>query len=405
MTGALDGSLRKTSEPSTLQLLEDTLSYAREREYTGWDYGDGTSSRLCQLLPDHRWVNLAFQETAKRAPVNLRPLLLVEQRRNFKGSALFTMANLRAAELTDESRYREEARELADWLVEWRTEGYSGYCGGHAHDLQGLESKTEARTPGIVGTSYAVKALLRADDEFDSKPDDAPGGSYAGIARTAADFVFEDLGYETAGPEARIDYKPDEPDDYHTLNAVALGARLLVDLYERFGDRRYREGARKILNYVAARQTEEGGWMYREPPSTSHLSMDNHHNGFIVECLQRYHEVVGPRYEHTLDRALSFYREALFEPNGAPNWDESSAYPRDVHASAQGILVFAYAGEFEFAERILEWTLDHLYAGHGRFYFRKHHLFTKRYTLMRWCQAWMAYAVAELLAERSRAGG
>lgn len=127
--------------------------------------------------------------------------------------------------------------------------------------------------------------------------------------------------------------------------------------------------------------------------------MDNHHNGFIIECFQRYREVTGTReYEDVLSKALSFYRETLYEHNGAPNWDETDAYPRDIHAVSQGILVFTYAGEHEFARRILRWALNNLYGGDGRFYFRKHRFYTKRITLMRWCQAWMAYAMSEHLA-------
>jgi hypothetical protein len=126
--------------------------------------------------------------------------------------------------------------------------------------------------------------------------------------------------------------------------------------------------------------------------------MDNHHNGFVIEAFQRYHDVTGmDRYEETLSEALAFYREALFEESGAPNFDEANAYPRDIHAATQGVLVFTYAGDLAFASRILAWTLDALHAGDGRFYFRKHRYHTKRHVLMRWCQAWMAYAISEYL--------
>ena len=385
-----------------LELLGSTLAYAREREYTGWDYCDGMSSRIRRALPfENRWVNLAFQETAKRAPVNVRPLLLVEQRRNYKGTALFAVANLTAARQVravdpvpaemEGVDYRGEAHELADWLVTARREGYSGFCGGHNHEIQGLSGRGNVEDADAVSTSYAVRALLDAE---------ALDARYPQIARSAIPFVLEDLDYRETPTGATVDYYQDHPDDSYTINAGALAARLLVDLYDRFGDEELCERATKILDHVAALQTDLGGWHYREPPSASHLSMDNHHNGFVVECFQRYHEVVGPRYEETLDRSLSFYRNVLFDPDGAPNWDENSAYPRDIHAVAQGILVFAYAGEFEFAERILDWSLENLYGGDGQFYYRKHRFFTRRYTLMRWCQAWMAYAVAELLAEQ-----
>jgi hypothetical protein len=59
--------------------------------------------------------------------------------------------------------------------------------------------------------------------------------------------------------------------------------------------------------------------------------------------------------------------------------------------------VFTEAGNLEFARRIIDWSLEHLYAGDGRFYFREYRHYTKRITLMRWCQAWMAYALSRYL--------
>jgi hypothetical protein len=41
--------------------------------------------------------------------------------------------------------------------------------------------------------------------------------------------------------------------------------------------------------------------------------------------------------------------------------------------------------------------LLNMYAGDGRFYFRKYRFHTKRQVLMRWCQALMAYAISEYL--------
>ena len=414
----------RADDQEVLAVLLDALASSREREYTGWDYGDGMSSRIRRALPfENRWVNLAFQETAKRTPINLRPLLLVEQRRNYKGTALFAMTNLNVHELLDSSThpdlggshhrdsahdythrrgpdvdYTAEARELVEWLIEERCRGYSGFCGGHRHEIQHLRTKGVPNDPDVVSTSYAVQALLAASRFEERRGNDESADRYAEIARTAAEFVVEDLNYRELDGGAMIDYHLNHPDDAFTLNAGALGARLFVDLYNQFGDERLLERAERILDYLVGTQTDAGGWYYREPPSTSHLSMDNHHNGFIVEAFLRYREVVGDgRYDATIRDALEFYRHTLFEPDGAPNFDESSAYPRDIHAAAQGILVFTYADEPTFARRILEWTFENLYDGEGRFYFRKHRFYTRRVNLMRWCQAWMAYAASEYL--------
>ncbi|ESP86901.1 hypothetical protein [Candidatus Halobonum tyrrellensis] len=379
--------------------LDATLTYARDRDYTGWDYGDGMSSRLLQRLPvDNKWVNAAVQEGIKRSPVNVRPLFRVERRRNYKGTALFTMANLGAAELAergmldpDPYAYRAEARDLADWLVEHRIRGHAGFCGGHRHSIQWRDRVGTPQDPDVVSTVYAVKALLAAADELEEP-------RYEEAVRSAADFIYEDLAYHEVDDTARIKYVPAHGTDNYTLNAVALGAVLLLELHERFDEERHLERARKLLDYVVSRQEPVGGWRYRDPPDSSHLSMDNHHNGFVVESLLRYRTLVGDdRYADALDSGLDFYREQLFEPDGAPNWDERKAYPRDTHAAAQGIIVFSKTGELDRARRVLSWTLAHLHAGDGRFYFRQDRYYTRRFTLMRWCQAWMSYATATYL--------
>ncbi|WP_229121347.1 antibiotic ABC transporter permease [Halapricum desulfuricans] len=388
------------TDREVVSLLRKTLAYSRRHDYTGWDYGDGMSSRLLQALPiESKWLNIAFQETVKRPPINLRPLFLVEQRRNFKGTALFAMANRTCYQLTDgagehtDLDVRAETIRLLDWLLDNQCPGYSGFCGGHQHRLQHLNGQVGDPTdPDVVSTSYAVRALLSNADL---------GDRYLQAARSAAQFVVEDLDYREVEDGAIIDYHLNHGDHY-TINAGALGARLFLDLYVAVGDETHLDRATALLDHIAGLQTDRGGWYYRDPADASHLSMDTHHNGFVIESFQRYAEVADDaRYTDTLDRALPFYR-SLFEADGAPRFDESAAYPRDIHAATQGILVFTYAGEFGRARTVIQWVLDNLYVGDGRYYFRKHRFYTQRITLMRWCQAWMAYALAEHLRVTSQ---
>ncbi len=407
---------RSESRPSTVNVdpavdiqhtLADTLAYARQREYAGWDYVDGMSSRLLQALPvESKWLNLAVQETVKRAPINLRPLFLVEQRRNFKGTALFAMANLTAADVIDHQSqningdtpglkpvdYRNEVRPLLDWLIDNQSNGFSGFCGGHQHTIQGLHHQGPINDPDLVSTSYAVRALLRGAT-LDCE--------YAKVARTAVEWAVDDMEYREVDAGAKITYYPKHPDDAYTLNAGAIAARMFIDLYAYFDDESLLRYGEELLRYIASEQTSIGGWYYRVPADSSHLSMDNHHNGFIIEAFQRHRDVTGSSmFTSTYERALEFYRTTLFDASGAPHWDETSEYPRDIHAAAQGILVFTYAGEFDFARQIIRWACQNLSDGDGRFFFRQHRFYTKRITLMRWCQAWMAYALSEYLAAR-----
>jgi len=372
------------------KILSDTLNYSRKRDYIGWDKHDGMSSKIRKKLPfETKWTNLFFQEVIKRAPINLRPVFLVEQRPSPKGLCLFTIANLNAFEVIGNEQYKEEGQKLIDRVVSHDLEGYDGFCLYHNHQLQGLSKKTEIGTPGIVGTSFGVKALLRASD-LDK--------SYTELARSADNYVKSELHPKRIGTMIKVSYKPTEKTENYTLNANALAARMYIDLYDYFKIERYKRISKGILEFVTSRQTEQGGWMYTDPPSASHLSMDNYHNGFIIESILRYKDVTrSNKFDESLYKGLEFYKEILYENNGSPNWDEKNKYPKDIHAAAEGIVTFTEAGDMEFAKKILDWTLDNLYAGNGRFYYQKNKFYTKRFTLMRWCQAWMAYAISRYL--------
>ncbi len=372
--------------------LENILRYSRDQNYKGYDYSDGLSSKLLQVLPvENKWVNIAFQESAKRAPVNIRPILLIPKRRSFMGSGLFVMANLTAYDLTEQKFYLDQAEMLINWLLETRRTKPFGW--GHNHAIQTLHTTVRRNTPSIVSGTFVSLAILNFSKYRNTE-------AYELIRKHVPKFIYETLDYTEFHSGARIKYKPTQKDGVYTINANALGARLLMELYHEFGEKIYREQAEAILDYVASQQTTIGGWKYTDPPSASHLSMDNHHNGFIIESFLRHKQITGSgRYSEELEESLSFYKEMLFTDEGAPNWDEENQYPRDIHASAQGIITFSEAGDTEFARKILNWALDNLYAGDGRFYYRKQKFYTKRFTLMRWCQSWMAFAISTYLSK------
>jgi hypothetical protein len=374
-------------------ILFSTLKFSRDQNYMGWDYWDGMSSRLLQNFPvDNRWLNILIQEGIKRAPVNIRPFLLVEKRESPVGLSLFTLANQRAYEITGEDKFQRDVNDLAKRVSDHGTKYGYPFSLYHNHEIQGLNKKKPIGTPRIVATVYGVKALLESEEE---------AGPRTELAHTVYEFVQEELDpIDDENGGRKIKYTPLDNPTHYTINANALAGRMFVDLFAESPKDEYRDFANDLLQFVSDRQEPIGGWQYRDPPSKSHLSMDNHHNGYIIESFLRYRGVFGTdEFDDTIENGLDFYRNVLFEQNGAPNWDESNSYPKDITAAAQGIIVFSLAGDKEFAKRIIEWTTDNLYGGEGQFYYQSRGWYTKRFTLMRWCQAWMAYALSEYLAK------
>jgi len=377
-------------------ILEDVLKYSRQRGYTGYDKHDGMSSQVLQQLPvDYRWVNLCIQETIKRAPINLRPLFAVEQRQSPVGLSLFTLANLEMYNLTNKQKYIRDANLLINRVIEFGSNSSAdGFALPHNHELQRIDKKIPQGTPRIVATTWGVEALVEMADWQDPCSE---------LAHSVLQFIQSQLDPESTDQGIRLKYKPTDDSSHYTINANAVTARMFAELYDDRKDPRYRDFSEGILRYVANQQQPVGGWYYRDPPSASHLSMDNYHNGYIIESFIKHHEIFGgTKFENTLEDGLSFYRDRLFESNGAPNWDEQNTHPKDICAVAQGVIVFSEAGRLEFARRILDWSLENLYQGGGKFYYQRCKFYTKKFTLMRWCQAWMAYALATYLKRKNK---
>jgi hypothetical protein len=170
------------------------------------------------------------------------------------------------------------------------------------------------------------------------------------------------------------------------------------------GDESVMGDAHRLVNYVVQRQTEEGAWFYTDPPGDSHIRHDNYHTGFILDALWRYMDAAGDRsWEGAYWKGLDFYAERLFNADGAPRWMADVDCPHDIHGAAQGILTFARHRDRcpGLAERIAGWTLEHLYHPDGRFYYQRTRHFTKRFTLLRWCNGWMARALAAYCVSES----
>jgi uncharacterized protein YyaL (SSP411 family) len=134
---------------------------------------------------------------------------------------------------------------------------------------------------------------------------------------------------------------------------------------------------------------------------------DNYHTGGILDALLEYYEETGNTvYSDIYWKGLEYYQRALFEPDGAPRWMNNRSFPHDIHGAAQGIITFAKAARhqkryMDIAERIFQWTQNNLYRPEFHDYaYRKGRWMIWNYSLMHWCNGWMARALGELLSFR-----
>jgi hypothetical protein len=157
---------------------------------------------------------------------------------------------------------------------------------------------------------------------------------------------------------------------------------------------------KKLVKYVINQQTDYGAWYYTDPPEDSHITHDNYHTGFILDALWRYMECTNDRqWEVNYKKGIDFYASHHFTDDGAPRWMHDKEYPYDIHGAAQGILTFSrhmheYPG---FAMRIANWTIENMYHSTGYFYYQQTKWYKKKFTLLRWCNAWMLRSLSSYL--------
>lgn len=375
-------------------VLDAVYAWSRGRGYRGYNKHDGLNSPLLKgLLGWAKWPRMLAIQGVMRAPVNLRPLLGVPRTYNPKGLALFAQGLLDRHRADSGGQHLAEAERLLGLLQDLRSPGdWHGDAWGYPYPWQDLGFYAPTATPNAVVTSFVCEAYL---DAYRSTGRD----EYLAAVGRAIPFFERDLTVlkDTDG-ERCLAYMP-LPMTMRVLDVSILIGAVMAQYASLAGDAARAAAAVPLVRYVVNRQTSEGAWFYTDPPGASPIRHDNYHTGFILDALWRYMEASGDRqWEARYRRGLRFYAEKLFEADGAPRWMSDRDYPRDVHGAAQGILTFARHGD-DFpglAERIAAWALATLYHPSGRFYYQQTRRYTKRFTLLRWCNAWMARALAAL---------
>ncbi|MFA5060542.1 MAG: hypothetical protein WC676_07950 [Candidatus Omnitrophota bacterium] len=378
-------------------VLLGALKSAQANDYKGYDKFDALNSPFLQQLSfGNPWLRFILIQLVKESPFNIRPFLGVQTFRNPKGIALFARAYLFLYRKTKNEEYLKEAKILLDWLLENPSPGYKNLCWGYQFAWQDIppffQNKGE---PNCVVTVFTGEALIHAFRETRDR-------KYLDAACSVARFLTEDLPviYEK-GEERAISYIA-QPINLIVINIQVLSAAFLTKIFWHKQDQKILDIARKQLNFAYHRRTSYNAWYYTEPKGKSFIRHDNYHTGGILDgFLEYFEETKDERYMDVYWQGLDYYQKNLFEDNGAPRWMNDQKYPLDIHGAAQGIISFAKAGRYKKeyivqAARIGEWTMNNLYRSRAQdFIYRQGRFFKCDFSLMRWCNAWMARALAE----------
>jgi hypothetical protein len=371
-------------------------AWIEREEFRGWDPFDALNSPALKLLTFHnRRLGQVWVQLLKHSPINLRPLLRVPKSHNPKGMGLFLATYLRKYRMSPNASHAERIRFFADWLRTNTSPGYRGACWGYNFDWPNRNFFAPARTPTIVNTAFIALAFLdlfRHGELWDKS-------AALGIARSACDFVLNDLWSDNSRPGERcFSYTPLDQRRVH--NANLLGARLLAEVYSCTHEDRLAQAALESARYSVRAQKPDGAWLYGDGSNDGWI--DSFHTGYVLVALQRVSKCLNTtEFEDAINNGYRYWVETMFGKNGMPKYSSQHVHPIDTHVAAQAILTFL---EFRHLDRArpaawstAQWAIDHLQDSAGYFYYQIDRRYTIRIPYMRWTQAWIQNALTELL--------
>lgn len=401
----------------TLQILHDVLTWSRNRNYAGHSKHDALNSPLLNALTfQNRYLRLIAIQAIMRFPWNVRTLFGVPKRRNPKGIGLFAHAWFDLAEFSGDAGtpYRNEGETLLSWLIDhpspWAdgsgTSALAGRGWGYHYPWQDVGFFQPRHFPNRVVSAWIGFAFIRGFEVTGKQ-------CYLNTAREIVTFLLNNpKRLAETDDQLCLSYVPVDDINWAVMDVSALSASLCAQVARHTSDADLMQTARRLMAFVVDKQEDYGAWFYTWPAGDSHITHDNYHTGIILDCLVDYMQASDDRhFETAYEAGLNYYRKALFMPDGAPKWMNDKVFPHDIHGAAAGILCFTraaryYASErsmpdpahadtaWATAQRICNWTLTHLYRPEGYFMHQKRRLTTRRYCLMRWCNAWMCRALA-----------
>ncbi len=383
--------------PQVSESLERVLRWSARRDYAGFSKFDAFNSPVVEALtPEIPRLRALVAAAWARSPIDLRHIFRTKPSRNPKGIALFALAYFRRYRAEGRKEDCAEARKLLQWLDDNSQPGYAGKCWGYDHPWHSLHFFAPRYSPNVVVTGNVAHAFLEGFEATGDK-------KLLDVARSSVEFMLRDLTVPVDQQNMRsIGYVPGS--DWGVLNINGLAASVLARTAKHTGEAGLVAEARRLIAFLVDKQTEYGAWNYAWPATSSNVKHDNYHTGNVLDWILDYTTLTGDQsFLENYRLGLEFFRNHLYLPDGFPKWRSNRVFPADTHSAAQGIVTFAKAArEFEvgylkMAQKVATWSVRHLQRPEGCFIYQKGRFWTKNYTLMRWCNAWMAYALSSLL--------
>jgi len=366
-------------------------NWVEERNYKGYDPGDGLTSYLRPLTFGNILAERILQQLVWKAPINIRPLAGIVPMESTKGRGFMAWGYLCLHKVSADDSDLERALECLDWLDRAKEAGHIGHCWGNHFDFTTRTGRMKAHTPTIVWSGLIGQAFLEC---YEHTGED----TYLEIAESICRWILT-LPRETTRNGSCLSYTARYQHSVH--NANLLGAALLARTWRYRARPEYIGAAREAVRYTCSRQRADGSWLYAE--DSQHHWIDNFHTGYILDSLKRYRDATGDdSCRDSIEQGYRYFQSVFFEPSGCPRYYHNRTFPIDIQSAAQAIDTFSFfadehADALNMAKKVAAWTIANMQDDSGYFYYRRYPLLTAKTPYFHWGQATMFKALSHLL--------
>lgn len=370
-----------------------------KNNWKAYDPFDGLNAKAAKLLTfNNHYLRILWQQSVRRFPFNLRPLLGIKKQSGSKGMGFCALGYLKMYQATQEKVYLERMKYCLDWLIKNYSKGYSGYCWGNHFSYESRGGRISKGLPTIVWTSLISNVFLDAYEALDEPV-------YLDVAKSAGNFTVNDVGrYIDSEETLCLMYTPsnyDNPEFRRTIhNSNVLAGSLLARLHKHTGDSELLKLAKKSISFTLKYQLSNGEWYYGEPKK--YQWVDSFHTGYVLESIYAYMNATGDKsVEDKIVKGYKNFISTFFKQDGTPNYYNYKTYPIDIQCASQGIQTLVNLREYDessldLAMKVALWTIEHMQDPKGYFYFRKYPFFTNKAPMFHWGQATMMAALGAL---------
>lgn len=373
--------------------IEKLARWVEDHHYRAYDPGDGQLSPLRRLAFGRFFLKRLLTAAVLRVPFNIRPLIGIPPHTSTKGMGYMAWGYTKLYAQTGDACFANRARFCLDWLIQHRAQKFEQYCWGNHFDFSTRGGTIPAHEPTIVWSSLIAQAFAAAHEVFEDS-------RYLDVAGSVCEWILT-LPREQTNSGVCLSYVAFKQSSIHNSNM--LGAALLAKIGALTGKSEYLVLAKEAMLYSCTRQNPDGAWFYGEHPKYHWI--DNFHTGYNLDSLKRYREASGdPSFDGQLRSGFEYFKSAFFESGGRPKYYHNNPYPIDIQCAAQAIDTLTFFSDtdpasLELAQQVAGWTIDHMQARDGHFYYRDLGWAVNKTPMLHWGQGTMFKALAHLLSK------